>query len=256
MKAVVKLGGALLETEASRASIARGIARASGAGVRLTAVHGGGKQLTKALLDRGISSRFIDGLRATGTEAMETVVQVLAGSVNHSLVASLRAKGLKAVGLSGIDGELTTAEQLSRDLGAVGRIVSVDPALLDLLTSNGYVPAIACIAGDSQGGVYNVNADQMAAACAAAWRAEQLIFLTDVAGVIDSGGQVVPRLTREGASQLMSDGTAAGGMRAKLDAALSALESGVGSVIIAPGAQGDPLEALFRGSWLGTVLTR
>src|ERR1039458_7796265 len=143
-------------------------------------------------------------------------------------------------------------KQLDPALGAVGRVTKSNPALLDLLTANGYLPVVACVAGDRQGQVYNVNADQMAVACAAAFGARQLIFLTDVEGVLDGARHVRPLLTAAGSRQLIADGVATGGMQAKLDAALSALDAGVEQVRIAPGAAGGVLDRILAGEELGT----
>src|SRR5208283_1494118 len=112
-----------------------------------------------------IESRFVNGLRVTTPEAVDAVLKVFAGSVNHELVAALNAAGAPAVGLSGIDSFLVEAEQMDPALGAVGRVTRANPALLDLLTTNGFVPVVACVAGDRQGRIYNINADRMAVAC-------------------------------------------------------------------------------------------
>ena len=164
-KLLVKLGGTLLDEESSRTRLARELAAlAARSDVRLVVVHGGGKQMTRFLSERGIESRFIGGLRVTTPEVIDAVLKVFAGSVNHQLVASLVAAGAGAVGLTGIDACLTEAEHWNEELGAVGRPVRANGALLDLLTGSGYLPVVACVAGDRQGNIYNVNADQMAAA--------------------------------------------------------------------------------------------
>ena len=129
-------------------------------------VHGGGKQMTRFLAERGVESQFVNGLRVTGPAVVDALLKVFAGSVNHELVAGLNAAGALAVGLSGIDSFLVEAEQMDPALGAVGRVTRANPALLDLLTANGFVPVVACVAGDRQGRIYNINADQMAVACA------------------------------------------------------------------------------------------
>src|SRR5438094_5227435 len=167
VKILIKLGGTLLDDAASQQRLAAQIATACARGCETVVVHGGGKQMTRYLSDRGIESRFVDGLRVTTPETVDAVLKVLAGSVNHELVASLNRAGALAVGLSGIDAFLVEAELMDPALGAVGRVTGSNPALLHLLVSNGYVPVIACVAGDRQGRIYNVNADQMAVACAA-----------------------------------------------------------------------------------------
>jgi len=252
MKLLVKLGGTLLDAPESRDRLAAQIATARAAGAEIVVVHGGGKQMTRYLAERGIESRFVNGLRVTTQETVDAVLKVFTGSVNHELVASLNRAGALAVGLSGIDSFLVEAEQMDPALGAVGRVTRSNPALLNLLTANGYLPVVACVAADRQGHVYNVNADQMAVACAAAFGAGQLVFLTDVAGVLDGEGQVRATLTLADSRRLIADGVATGGMQAKLNAALAALEAGVDQVRIAPGAAEDVLGQILAGCDIGT----
>jgi acetylglutamate kinase len=252
VKVLVKLGGTLLDSAESRDRLAAQIAAARGRGIEMVVVHGGGKQMTRYLAERGIESRFVGGLRVTNPETLDAVLKIFAGSVNHELVASLNRAGALAVGLSGIDAFLVEAEQMDAALGAVGRVTKSNPALLELLTANGYLPVVACVAGDRQGQVYNVNADQMAVACAAAFGARQLIFLTDVEGVLDGAGRVRPVLTAAESRGLIADGVATGGMQAKLNAALAALEGGVEQVRIAPGAAEGVLDRVLAGDGIGT----
>ena len=246
---LVKLGGTLLDEAASRDRLAGEIAAVR---AELTVVHGGGKQMTRYLAERGVESQFVNGLRVTTPEIVDALLKVFAGSVNHELVASLNRAGARAVGLSGIDAFLAEAEQMDPALGAVGRIVRANPALLELLASNGYVPVVACVAGSRDGSIYNVNADQMAVACAQAFRAAQLIFLTDVEGVLDSEKRVRTVLTASESEALIAAGVATGGMQAKLRAAIAALRGGVGEVRIAPGAAEGVLRRLLAGEALGT----
>jgi acetylglutamate kinase len=252
VKLLVKLGGTLLDAPASRDGLAAQIAAVRAEGIDLVVVHGGGKQMTRYLSERGIESRFVNGLRVTTPETLDAVLKVFAGSVNHELVASLNRAGAQGVGLSGIDAFLAEAEQLDPELGAVGRVTRSDATLLDLLTANHYIPVVACVAGDRQGHVYNVNADQMAVACAAAFGAAQLIFLTDVEGVLDQSRQIRAVLTASESERLIAEGVATGGMQAKLDAALTALRKGVGQVRIAPGAANQVLRRLLGGESIGT----
>jgi acetylglutamate kinase len=256
VKLLVKVGGTLLDAADTRDRLAAQIAGARSAGHRIVVVHGGGKQMTRYLTERGIESRFVNGLRVTGPETVDAVLKVFAGSVNHELVASLNRAGAMAVGLSGIDSFLVEAEQMDPALGAVGRVTRSNPALLQLLVSNDYVPVVACVAGDRQGQIFNVNADQMAVACAAAFGAEQLVFLTDVEGVMDGSGQVRRQLTAAESAQLIAEGVATGGMQAKLDAALAALAGGVRAVRIAPGAVVGVLELLLGGEEIGTRMVQ
>jgi acetylglutamate kinase len=253
VRVLVKLGGTLLDSPESRRSLAAQIAAASARpGMEMVVVHGGGKQMTRYLAERGIESPFVNGLRVTTPETVDAVLKVFAGSVNHELVASLNRAGALAVGLSGIDALLAEAEQMSPELGAVGRVTKSNAALLTLLTSNRYLPVVACVAGDRQGRVYNVNADQMAVACAAAFGAAQLIFLTDVPGVLSAAQQVMPVLTAEDGSRLIAARVATGGMQAKLEAAMAALGAGVEEVRIAPGAADNVIARLLAGEDIGT----
>jgi acetylglutamate kinase len=252
VKLLVKLGGTLLDAPDSRARLSTEIAQARRDGIEIVVVHGGGKQMTRYLADRGIQSEFVNGLRVTGPEVVDAVLKVFAGTVNHELVANLNRAGAPAVGLSGIDAYLVEAEQMDAALGAVGRVTRSNPQLLQLLVANGFVPVVACVAGDRQGAIYNVNADQMAVACAAAFGADQLIFLTDVEGVLDGSKQVRPLLTARDSEDLISTGVATGGMQAKLNAALSALRGGVGQVRIASGAADRVLSRMLDGEALGT----
>ncbi|MGH9721384.1 MAG: acetylglutamate kinase [Bryobacteraceae bacterium] len=254
MRVLVKIGGTLLDSAESRRELAAQIAATAHNGTHLVVVHGGGKQMTRFLAERGIESRFVNGLRVTTPETMDAVVKVLAGSVNHELVASLVEQGLRAVGLSGVDANLVEAEQMDPELGLVGRVVRSNPALLGLLTASGYLPVVACMAGDAAGRLYNVNADQMAVACAAAFQTHELVFLTDVDGVLGADKQVQPSLTATDCRRLIAEGAATGGMQAKLNAAVAALEQGVGAVRIANGAAGNVLARLLSGEAIGTRL--
>jgi acetylglutamate kinase len=168
----------------------------------------------------------------------------------------LIATGTRAVGLSGMDGSLVEAEQMDPALGMVGRVTRAHPELLDLLVAAGYLPVVACVAGDRDGRMYNVNADQMAAACAAAWRADRLIFLTDIAGVLDAAGLVQPVLRADECQRLIAAGVATGGMQAKLNAAGAALDAGVPEIEIAAGASTEVLARLFDGDPAGTKIVR
>lgn len=254
MKVLVKLGGSLVDAPESCDRLAGELAAAARDGISLVVVHGGGKQMTRFLAERGIESRFINGLRVTTPETIDAVLKVFAGSVNHELVAALIRAGALAVGLTGIDACLVEAEALDPALGAVGKPVRSNPELLNLLCGRKYVPVIACVAGDRRGRIYNVNADQMAAACAASFGADVLLFLTDVEGVMDSSKQILAQLTSAECEGLIAQGVATGGMQAKLIAASNALEKGVRRVIIAPGAEMDIVRRALAGENVGTRL--
>jgi acetylglutamate kinase len=253
LRILIKLGGTLLEDSAQRASLASQLAEVARSNP-LIVVHGGGKQVTRFLEERGVRSRFVRGLRVTDDAVIDAVTKVISGTVNQQLVSALVATGIGAVGLSGIDGPLTIAKQLDPELGYVGQPLSTNAKLLDLLSGAGYVPTIACVAGDYDGNVYNVNADQMAVSCAAGWKADKLIFLTDVPGVKDSSGTVLHQLSAADSRRLIADGVAHGGMQAKLEAAESALEQGVAEVDIASGREPSVCRRLLSAEALGTRL--
>jgi acetylglutamate kinase len=246
VKALIKIGGSLLDDPASRADIARQIAALK---ETVAVVHGGGKQMTRFLEERGIQSRFVRGLRVTTPETIDAVLKVLAGTVNTELVAAL---GARAVGLTGIDAGLAVAEQLDPELGFVGRVTGSDPALLNLLTAAGYLPVVACIAGG--GAVYNVNGDSMAVAVASNWKVDRLVFLTDVAGVMDAEKQIIPELTVADCARLIETGVATGGMQAKLNAATEAVLNGVKEVRIVKGSDPDIVTRVFAGEVIGTAV--
>jgi acetylglutamate kinase len=253
VKILIKLGGTLLENPDSLSRITREISDAASRS-SIVVVHGGGKQMTRFLAERGVESRFVNGLRVTTPDVIDAVVKVFAGSVNMTLVGAFRAAGARPVGLTGMDAGLVDAELLSPDLGQVGKPLRSQADLLDVLVGSGFLPVVACVAGDSSGNVYNVNADQMAVACASAFRAEKLIFLTDVEGVRDKDGKALGSLTASEALALIRSGAATGGMQAKLESATEALKNGIGEVLIAGGAQPGILGALLRGQAAGTRL--
>lgn len=254
MRIVIKLGGTLLDQPRTLKALSSQIA-ALPSGTQPVVVHGGGKQMTKFLEERGVESRFVNGLRVTTPEVLDAVLKIFAGSVNKQLVAALVAQGAPAVGLSGIDAKLAEARPMSAELGAVGRIHRVNAELLEVLCDASYLPVVACVAGDSDGNIYNVNADQMASALAIAFDADRLVFLTDVEGVRGAGGAILSHLTPDDAKKLIASGVATGGMQAKLEAACEAVDQGVSEVVIAPGAAPGILDRLIAGESAGTLLS-
>lgn len=252
MKVFIKLGGTLLENPTSRASVAAQIASLHQHNKQLVIVHGGGKQMTRFLEERGVPNEFVDGLRVSSPAVIDAVLKVFAGTVNHELVATLVAHGAPAVGLTGIDANLTECEIVKPELGQVGRPVRTHPQLLNTLCHDGFLPVVACVGGDSQGRVYNVNGDQMAASLAAGWQATKVLFLTDVEGVRGADNQRIPVLRSAHARELMASGVAAGGMLAKLRAAQEALDAGVSEVRIVSGAADQVLARVLAGEDLGT----
>jgi acetylglutamate kinase len=255
VKALIKLGGTLLDTSESRRRLAEEIAQAVQDGLEAVIVHGGGKQMTRYLADRGVESRFINGLRVTTPEVLDAVLKVLAGSVNQELVAAFIACGVLAVGLSGMDALLTEARPISDELGLVGKPVRSDSRLLHTLIEFKYLPVVACVAGDRHGHFFNVNADQMAVSVAAALKVDKLLFLTDVDGVRGQDNQVCSTLSLEECRGLIDNRIATGGMRAKLESAGEALEAGIPEVVIAPGGALDIVARLLAGASIGTRMT-
>ncbi len=253
MKVLIKLGGTLLDSADKRADLACQLAAAAKQ-CELVVVHGGGKQVTRFLEERGVESRFVNGLRVSDQTVIDAVTQVIAGGVNKRLVAAIIAAGASAVGLSGVDGALTQAVPLDAELQFVGKPAASKGALLDLLVNAGYLPVVACIAGDTKGNIFNVNADQMAVSCAAGWAADKLFFLTDVAGVKDAHGETLAKLTVSDIRGLIESGVAHGGMQAKLESAMWALESGLKEVIVASGQAPDICRALLAGEQKGTLI--
>lgn len=252
MKVFIKLGGTLLENPASRASIAAQIAALQKQNSEVVIVHGGGKQMTRFLEERGVPNEFVDGLRVSSPAVIDAVLKVFAGTVNHELVATLVAHGAPAVGLTGIDANLTECEIVKPELGQVGRPVRTNPHLLDVLCQGNFLPVVACVGGDAKGNVYNVNGDQMASSLAAGWKAAKVLFLTDVEGVRGADGQRIPVLHSAHAQELMASGVAAGGMLAKLRAAQEALDAGVGEVRIVLGSADHVIARVLSGEDLGT----
>lgn len=254
MKVLIKLGGTLLDSAESRHRLAAEISSAVQQGIQTVVVHGGGKQMTRYLTDHGIESRFVNGLRVTTAEVLDAVIKILAGSVNQELVAAFVACGAPAVGLSGMDALLTEARQMSAELGWVGKPVQSDAHLLNSLVELKYIPVVACVAGDRQGRFFNVNADQMAVSVAGAFRADKLLFLTDVDGVKNQDNVVYSTLNAEQCQKLIDSGVAVGGMQAKLQSAIEALQTGTAEVVIAPGATPNIVGKLLAGDACGTRL--
>jgi len=236
MKYVVKLGGAGLETPVLLEGSMRAIAELVRDGNQVSVVHGGGMQLTRTLKALGKQSEFVNGLRVTDAETRDTALMVLAGKVNKSLVAALGALGQPAMGMSGGDGLIFRArkKRTSPDLGYVGEIVASDPRWLEAIWKLGGVPVLSSMALGFDGEYYNVNADEMAAACAIACRADALVFLTDVPGVRGSNGEVMRWLSIDQIAEMAKNATISGGMLPKLGACREALLNGVKRVRILP----------------------
>ncbi|HEX2836101.1 MAG TPA: acetylglutamate kinase [Thermoanaerobaculia bacterium] len=233
---VVKLGGSLLDDTARRAIALRKIADRWNAGEEIVLVHGGGKHIDAALLRAGIPKRTHAGLRVTDDATLEVVVSVLAGHVNKMLVSELAALGVRAAGLSGCDGSTLVAEQHPPidgvELGHVGRVTRANPGLLKAMLTQGVMPVLSSVGASTSGALFNINADTAAAAVASALRAPELRFLTDVAGLLDESGEVVPHLNTTELEAMLTSPAVSGGMKPKLQAALHALKSGVAQITI------------------------
>jgi acetylglutamate kinase len=236
LKFVVKLGGAALEDKALLHACGKAIAELARDGNQVAVVHGGGVQLTRTLAQMGKTSEFVSGLRITDAETRDAALMVLAGRVNKSLVAALGTHGQAAVGLSGGDGHVFRARKKKTipDLGFVGEIAATDPRWLDAIWTMGAVPVISSIALGFDGEYYNINADEMAAACAICTHADALVFLTDVPGVKGPDGQVMRWLTLPQIVELETQSVITGGMLPKLHACRDALKHGVKRVKILP----------------------
>jgi acetylglutamate kinase len=248
MKFVVKLGGAGLENPVLLEGCVRAITELVRDGNQVAVVHGGGAQLTRTLKQLGKTSEFMNGLRVTDAETRDVALMVLAGRVNKTLVAALGAHGQPAVGLSGGDGLLFRArkKRTAPDLGFVGEIAASDPRWLDAIWQLNGVPVLSSMALGFDGEYYNINADEMASACAVACRADALVFLTDVPGVKDANGEVLRWLSIDQIAEMAKSAVISGGMLPKLGACREALLSGVKRVRILPAEAAGSLPDLCR----------
>jgi acetylglutamate kinase len=233
---VVKIGGQALDDAALTALVAEDLALLTLVGVRVVVVHGGGPQVSAAMRSAGIEPSFVGGLRVTDDASMEIVRRVLIGSINNDLVAALGAAGLRAVGLSGADGQVIAAARLAGDLGNVGEVTSVRTDLMSVLLNDGYTPVLASVAPGPDGAPLNINADAVSGALAVALEAEKLVFLTNVDGLyadLGDAGSLISEL-KAGELLAMSVGLSEG-MRPKATAILAALDAGVGKAHILDG---------------------
>ncbi len=246
MKFVVKLGGSAIEDKTTLHLCAVAILELAADGHQVAVVHGGGAQLTGVLERMGKQSEFVSGLRITDAETRDAALMVLAGRVNKALVAAIGSHGQAAVGLSGGDGHVFRArkKQSVPDLGYVGEIAATDPRWLDAIWTMNAVPVISSIALGFDGEYYNINADEMAAACAVCTKADALVFLTDVAGVKGPDGHVLRWLTIAEIASLESRQVVTGGMLPKLSACRRALQEGVKRVRILPASAARSLPDL------------
>lgn len=235
---VVKYGGNAMTDESLKAQVMEDIVLLSLVGVKVVLVHGGGPDITEMLQKVGKESRFVDGLRVTDKESMDIVQMVLAGKVNKTLVNYLEARGGKAMGISGMDGHMIDASMKDDRLGYVGKIsaVNVEP-IVDLLQS-GYIPVVSTVGCDWAGNAFNINADTVAAQIAGALKAECLIAMTDVAGILRDKSDIntlIPSLTVSQAARLFEEGIIEGGMVPKVDCCVDAVLRGVKKVFMMDG---------------------
>jgi acetylglutamate kinase len=255
---VLKFGGELLEDRSRLETVASAIARVAKQGVPLIVVHGGGKEIDAALKAAGIEKRQVDGLRITDDATLEIVVAVLAGAVNTRFVAALVAAGVRAVGLTGADAGCGLSETAPRHLGVDGRSVDLgrvgipsaasDTTLLTTLVVNRFVPVLASIGVDRDGGLLNVNADTLAGHLAGRLGARRLTLAGTTAGVLGADGVTAPVLDRAAIERLVSAGTATAGMIAKLRACEQAIAAGVEDVVIIDGRDESAIEAAATGT--------
>ena len=248
---VVKLGGRALETPGASFSLA---AELQAIGEPCVVVHGGGPEVTEWSARLGIEPRFVEGLRVTDEATMDVAAAVLAGLANKRLVALLRGQGVDAVGLAALDGGIVSVvpHPNADKLGSVGVVRSVNPALLETLLAAGHMPILSSIAS-RKGRLFNVNADDLAAALAAALRAKALVMLSDAPGLV-LNGEVVPRMGSDDIPAALRQPGVEGGMRPKLRAARAAINGGAARVHIAPWNGPGTLAALAAGAGPGTLV--
>ncbi len=235
---VIKYGGNAMINERLKEQVMEDIVLLSLIGVKVVLIHGGGPEITDALNKFGKKSEFVNGLRVTDKETAEIVQMVLAGKINKTLVNLLQMKGGKAMGISGMDGRLIEAEKKDERLGFVGKITSVNTEPITDLLEKGYIPVVSTIGCDSEGNAYNINADTAAAYIAGAMKAERLITMTDIAGILrdkDDPSSLIPCISVKEAATLFEDGTISGGMIPKVECCIEAIDHGVKKVIIMDG---------------------
>ncbi|MCC6327566.1 MAG: acetylglutamate kinase [Acidobacteria bacterium] len=271
---VVKFSGKVTEDKANLASLAEELALLHEVGIRVCVIHGGGKQLTELAEQLGVVQTVVQGRRVTDDDTLELAKMVFRGKINTEILAQFRRRGIKAVGLSGIDGGVVTAakrppkdildretgERSIVDFGHVGDVVKVDTALIQTMLDNGYLPIISSLGADDDGRVFNINADTIAAEIAVDLKAEKLILLSDVNGIyLDPSDEStkISRLTVEQAAQMINDGRATGGMIPKLENLISLLERGVHTAHVVSGTvRNAVLAEVFTDEGTGTMVVR
>lgn len=259
---VVKYGGAAMTDDTLKQQVMEDVALMHYVGVAPILVHGGGPEVSQMMKRMGKEPEFVRGLRVTDAETMEIVEMVLAGKTNKGIVSLLQQEGGPAVGLSGKDGNLFVAEKLlpdGVDLGYVGDVVEVNPGILETLVGGGYIPVICSVAVGRAGETYNINADHVAGRLAGELRAEKLVLLTDVRGIladVNDPSSLLSRITADEARRLIASGKVDRGMIPKVEACLMALEGGVPRTHILDGRAPHSLIAeLFTDHGVGTMIT-
>lgn len=259
---VIKYGGNAMINEELKNSVMEDIILLKFIGLNPIVIHGGGPDISKALNDRGVKSAFVNGLRVTDEITMQTAQQVLIGKTNKEIVALLNTKGGRAVGISGIDGsfiectkQYTEVNGEKVDIGYVGDIVHIKPCLINLLSSDQYIPVIAPIGTDEDGNSYNINADTVASAVASAVKAEKLILLTDVEGLKDDEGNIVYEADKDEIHEMIDSGVINGGMIPKVLGCVDAIDAGVTGVHIIDGRIPHCLLLeIFTKTGIGTLI--
>ncbi len=255
---VVKYGGNAMGDDDMIESFARDIVLMKAVGMNPVVVHGGGPQIGKHLEKLGKKSEFIDGMRVTDAETMDVVEMMLGGLVNKAVVNAINQQGGRAVGLTGKDGGLIRAKKMTvpgGDIGQVGEVEAIDPRVVDHLEAGGFIPVIAPVGVGAGGEAYNINADLVAGKLASVLKAEKLMLLTNVSGLMDKQGKVLTGLTVAQVNALIADGTIYGGMLPKIACALDAVQSGVKSSVIIDGRLDHAvLLELFTNEGIGTLI--
>jgi acetylglutamate kinase len=261
-RTVIKYGGAAMVDPELKRKFAHDVVLLRAAGLRPVVVHGGGPEINRTLELLGQKSQFVDGQRVTGPEEIKVVEMVLTGKVNTEIVGLINTLGGSAMGLSGKDGRLIVADKQAPkpgkpDLGLVGDVKSVNPDVLDMCLDRGYIPVVSPVGAGAEGTTYNINADVAAAEIAVAIKARKLIFLTDVAGILDENGALLSSLKADDLRGRMGQGGAVkGGMTVKANAILRALEGGVEAVHVVDGRSPHSVVVeLFTDSGAGTLVT-
>lgn len=235
---VVKYGGNAMINEQLKQQVMEDIVLLWLIGVKVVLVHGGGPEISEMMSKLGKKPEFVDGLRVTDKETVDIVQMILAGKVNKTLVNLLEMKGGRAMGISGMDGRLIEAKMKDERLGYVGKIIDVNIRPIQDLLEKGYIPVVSTLGCDREGNAYNINGDTAAAYIAGALEAENLIMMTDIAGVLrdkDDPSTLIPKITVSEAARLKEEGIVSGGMIPKVDCCVEAIHKGVKKVIIMDG---------------------